>query len=141
MLARCTSSLDLHMLIVPFWYLFRTLLVPKVALGLLQGNGRFGVTNDVRGVSDEITQLEVWSPETYPNMRSRPITVRGIGSNADDVDSVSRYGHILPARLVRDLDAREARLRHVEPRQLPQQQQPAPARHMVIAIGSFLQAD
>ena len=32
-LARCTSSLDLHMLIVPFWYLFRTLLVPKVALG------------------------------------------------------------------------------------------------------------
>ena len=33
MLARCTSSLDLHMLIVPFWYLFRTLLVPKVALG------------------------------------------------------------------------------------------------------------
>ncbi len=30
-LARCTSSLDLHMLIVPFWYLFRTLLVPKVA--------------------------------------------------------------------------------------------------------------
>ena len=32
MLARCTSSLDLHMLIVPFWYLFRTLLVPKVAL-------------------------------------------------------------------------------------------------------------
>ncbi len=34
MLARCTSSLDLHMLIVPYWYLFRTLLVPKVALGL-----------------------------------------------------------------------------------------------------------
>ena len=33
MLARCTSSLDLHMLIVPYWYLFRTLLVPKVALG------------------------------------------------------------------------------------------------------------
>ena len=33
MLARCTSSLDLHMLIVPLWYLFRTLLVPKVALG------------------------------------------------------------------------------------------------------------
>ena len=32
-LARCTSSLDLHMLIVPYWYLFRTLLVPKVALG------------------------------------------------------------------------------------------------------------
>ena len=32
MLARCTSSLDLHMLIVPYWYLFRTLLVPKVAL-------------------------------------------------------------------------------------------------------------
>ena len=35
MLARCTSSLDLHMLIVPLWYLFRTLLVPKVALGRL----------------------------------------------------------------------------------------------------------
>ena len=35
MLARCTSSLDLHMLIVPYWYLFRTLLVPKVALGYL----------------------------------------------------------------------------------------------------------
>ena len=34
MLARCTSSLDLHMLIVPYWYLFRTLLVPKVALGI-----------------------------------------------------------------------------------------------------------
>ena len=33
MLARCTSGLDLHMLIVPYWYLFRTLLVPKVALG------------------------------------------------------------------------------------------------------------
>ena len=33
-LARCTSSLDLHMLIVPYWYLFRTLLVPKVALGM-----------------------------------------------------------------------------------------------------------
>ena len=33
MLARCTSSLDLHLLIVPLWYLFRTLLVPKVALG------------------------------------------------------------------------------------------------------------
>ena len=33
MLARCTSSLDLHMLIVPYWYLYRTLLVPKVALG------------------------------------------------------------------------------------------------------------
>ena len=33
MLARCTSSLDLHMLIVPFWYLFGTLLVPKVATG------------------------------------------------------------------------------------------------------------
>ena len=32
MLARCTSSLDLHMLIVPYWYLFRTLLIPKVAL-------------------------------------------------------------------------------------------------------------
>ena len=32
-LARCTSSPDLHMLIVPLWYLFRTLLVPKVALG------------------------------------------------------------------------------------------------------------
>ena len=31
MLARCTSSLDLHMLIVPFWYLFGTLLVHKVA--------------------------------------------------------------------------------------------------------------
>ena len=31
MLARCTSSLDLHMLIGPFWYLFGTLLVPKVA--------------------------------------------------------------------------------------------------------------
>ena len=36
MLARCTSSLDLHMLIVPDWYLFRTLLVPKVALGELK---------------------------------------------------------------------------------------------------------
>ena len=35
MLARCTSSLDLHMLIVPLWYLFRTLLVPKVALGYI----------------------------------------------------------------------------------------------------------
>ncbi len=35
MLARCTSSLDLHMLIVPYWYLFRTLLVPKVALGII----------------------------------------------------------------------------------------------------------
>ena len=35
MLARCTSSLDLHMLIVPFWYLFGTLLVHKVATGLL----------------------------------------------------------------------------------------------------------
>ena len=33
MLARCTSSLDLHMLIVPFWYFFLTLLVPKVATG------------------------------------------------------------------------------------------------------------
>ena len=33
MLARCTSSLDLHMLIVPFWYLFGTLLVHKVAKG------------------------------------------------------------------------------------------------------------
>ena len=33
MLARCTSSLDLHMLIVPFWYLFGTLLVHKVATG------------------------------------------------------------------------------------------------------------
>ena len=43
--------------------------------------------------------------------------------------------------MVRDLDVREARLRDVEPRQLPQQQQPAPARHMVIAIGSFLPAD
>ena len=36
MLARCTSSLDLHMLIIPFWYLFRTLLVPKVALGMVR---------------------------------------------------------------------------------------------------------
>ena len=35
MLARCTSSLDLHMLIVPYWYLFRTLLVPKVATSAL----------------------------------------------------------------------------------------------------------
>ena len=35
MLARCTSSLDLHMLIVPFWYLFGTLLVPKVATGII----------------------------------------------------------------------------------------------------------
>ena len=39
MLARCTSSLDLHMLIVPFWYLFRTLLVPKVALGRAINDG------------------------------------------------------------------------------------------------------
>ena len=29
----CTSSLDLHTLIVPFRYLFGTLLVPKVATG------------------------------------------------------------------------------------------------------------
>ena len=29
-LARCTSSLDLHMSVVPFWYLFGTLLVPKL---------------------------------------------------------------------------------------------------------------
>ena len=33
-LARCTSSLDLHTSIVPFWYLFGTLLVPKVARGV-----------------------------------------------------------------------------------------------------------
>ena len=30
---RCTSSLDLHMLIVPFRYLFHNLLVPKAATG------------------------------------------------------------------------------------------------------------
>ena len=34
MLARCTSSLDLHILIVPFWYLFRTLLYLKLLRGL-----------------------------------------------------------------------------------------------------------
>ena len=33
MFTRCTSSFDLHMLIVPFPYLFGTLLVPKVATG------------------------------------------------------------------------------------------------------------
>ena len=43
MLARCTSSLDLHMLIVPLWYLFRTLLVPKVALGYQYPNLSEGV--------------------------------------------------------------------------------------------------
>ena len=74
-------------------------------------------------------------------MKCRPTTVTRVGSKADDVDSVSRYGQSLPARLVRFLDAREARLRHVEPKQLPQQHQPAPARHMVIAIGSFLPVD
>ena len=31
---RCTSSLDLHMLIVSFRYLFGALLVPKVATGI-----------------------------------------------------------------------------------------------------------
>ncbi len=35
MFTKCTSSLDLHMLIVPFRYLFGTLLVPKVATGMV----------------------------------------------------------------------------------------------------------
>ena len=67
--------------------------------------------------------------------------VTGQGRNADDVDSVSRYGQLLPARLVRGLEAREARVPHLEPRQLPQHQQPAPGRHKVVAIGTFLPAD
>jgi len=38
----CTSSFDLHMLIVPFRYLFSTLLVPKVATGnYLSGDNKF----------------------------------------------------------------------------------------------------
>ena len=108
---------------------------------MLQGNGRFGVTNDVHGVNGENPQGKAWFPESHPSIQCRPTTVTGVDRNADDVDSVIRYGHVILARMVRDLDAREARLRHVELRQLPQQHQPAPARHMVTAIGPFLPAD
>ena len=52
MLARCTSSLDLHMLIVPFWYLCGTLLVPKVATGrLLDSVG--GISYSTPGTSSK----------------------------------------------------------------------------------------
>ena len=73
-------------------------------------------------------------------MQCRPTTVTADRS-ADDVDSVLRYALRILTRTVSHPGAREVRLRHVEPRQLPQQQQPAPARHVVIAIGPFLPAD
>ena len=107
---------------------------------MLQGNGRVGVTIDVLGVNAEQNQGKAWSSESHPSMQCRP-TTETADRNADDVDSVLRYDLRMLARLVSCPGAREDRIPHVEPRQLPQQQQPAPARHMVIAIGSFLPAD
>ena len=68
MLARCTSSLDLHMLIVPLWYIFRTLLVTKLLWGtrcvrgplMLEERGK-----GMKGVGAAGDERTTWRRATY----------------------------------------------------------------------------
>ena len=90
-----TSSLDLHMLIVPYWYLFRTLLVPKVALG-----------SDPRGASSCSSKLQQLTPlkELTPLVTSHGHAALRLAGSAPDGKLVDTL-NALTARL-NDLEAK-----------------------------------